>query len=47
MLENLLSQPPNRYVADNGNSLDAGPDAKLQARTSVLCPHGENSRTLH
>lgn len=42
MLANLLSQQPKRYVADSGNSLNAGPDAKIQAKTSVLCPYARN-----
>ena len=47
MLVNLPSQHPNRYVADNGHSLDEGLGAKIQAMTSVLCPHRKNSRTHH
>lgn len=44
MLVNLPSQHPNRYVADNGHSLDEGLGANIQAMTSVLCPHRKNSR---
>lgn len=41
----LLPQQTRRYVGKNGDSLQAGFNAR--AKTSVLCPCGKNLGTLH